>query len=521
MTGSPTPGGAGQPRAGTLLVVGVLLLALSASVLCFVHLGAKVYWHDETYTSLRVFGHTGAEYYRHMFDGRVHGLDELRAYQHASPGLGMAATLRALASRPEHTPLYFVLARLWSGLFADPVIALRSLSALFATLMLPAAFWFSRELFRDARTPWIAVALVAASPLHLLYAQEAREYALWCLLLLLSGAALLRALRTGTRMAFLLYTVTLALGLYAHILFGCAILCHAGYVAVLYGRHPARTLRRFLWSLLVAALAFVPWLLLFLTSLPDVARVTSWMHRPAALSTLAASWLLSINRLLFDFPGSGWLVPVSAVLAAGALLQLPRRTPAASWLLPLLLIVITAGVVIVPDLVGGGRRSLETRYLLPALLVLQLCIAWWLATQGSLRSRRGRLAAAVLLLVLAGGVVSQLRIINATTWWNKSFSANNAAVAARIDSARHPLLISTMGEVNPGELLSLSYLLSDRVRFLLLPDAQLPALPPGYDRYFVLNMPWSEAQLRARGLTRQPLPGLGRLWELRPAGRDG
>jgi uncharacterized membrane protein len=500
-----------------MLVSGVLLLAVITSVLSFVHLGTKVYWHDEAYTSLRVFGHTGPDYYHHMFDDRVHGLDELRSYQHASPGLGLAATLRALASRPEHTPLYFVLGRLWSGLFADPVVALRSLSAVFAMLMLPAVFWFAAELFDDARVSWTAVALLACSPLHLLYAQEAREYALWCLLLLLSGAALLRALRTGRRGAFHLYTVTLVLGLYAHIMFACAILCHAGYVALLRRRFPAGTAGRFLRALVLAALAFLPWLLLFLTSLHDVAQVTQWMHRPVALSRLAGSWLLSVNRLLFDFPGSAYLVPFSGVLAAGALLLLPRRTPVSAWLLPVLLVVITAGCVIVPDLLDGGRRSLETRYLLPALLVLQLCIAWLLATQGSPRSWRGGIAAGVTALVLAGGIFSQARIITASTWWNKSFSANNAAVAARIDSARHPLLISTLGEVNPGELLSLSYLLEDRVRFLLLSGAALPPLPPGFDRYFVLNMPWSEAQLRARGLTRERLPGVNSLWELRQA----
>jgi hypothetical protein len=50
-----------------------------------------------------------------------------------------------------------------------------------------------------------------------------------------------------------------------------------------------------------------------------------------------------------------------------------------------------------------------------------------------------------------------------------------------------------------------------------LSGAALPPLPPGFDRYFVLNMPWSEAQLRARGLTRERLPGVNSLWELRQA----
>ena len=104
------------------------------------------------------------------------------------------------------------------------------------------------------------------------------------------------------------------------------------------------------------------------------------------------------------------------------------------------------------------------------------------------------------LLVIAGGIYSQLLIVSSSTWWNKSFSANNAQVAAAINTVDKPLLISTTGDINPGELLSLSYLLQDRVQLLLLREPTLPELPDGYSHYFVLNPPWDAVARTRTGL---------------------
>lgn len=45
------------------------------------------------------------------------------------------------------------------------------------------------------------MALIAVSPFHVLYAQEAREYSLWTVTILLSSAALLRAMRVKTKLS--------------------------------------------------------------------------------------------------------------------------------------------------------------------------------------------------------------------------------------------------------------------------------------------------------------------------------
>ena len=58
--------------------------------------------------------------------------------------------------------------------------AIRSLSALISLLIFPCIYWLCRELFNvPLSVPGVAIALMAISPIQLVYAQEAREYILW------------------------------------------------------------------------------------------------------------------------------------------------------------------------------------------------------------------------------------------------------------------------------------------------------------------------------------------------------
>lgn len=503
-------------RAFGVAALAALLLVAAMSGLRFANLGAKVYWHDEAYSSLRVFGHTGPEYYAGMFDGKLHSIADVRNYQHADPERGIAATLAALASRPEHPPLYYLMARFWAALFDDPVLALRSLSAVFGLLLLPAVYWFAREVFDDERVSWAAVVLAAASPLHLLYAQEARQYALWLTLTALSGAALLHALRTDSRRTLGVYALTVALGLYAHLMHAFTVAAQALFLLWMRDKFPRARLKAAATALAFGVLALAPWVVLLLNAIPDVVQVTGWMQIPVSALVRVQAWFININRLFFDFPGSVYLTPVSAGLAVAAVYTVSRGTPSREWRLPVLLLAISGGAVILPDVVDGGRRSLEARYLLPALLLVQLCVAHLIGTRTSLQTRPGRVFGLIGLLIIVGGVYSQLTIVSSDTWWNKSFSANNRRIAAAVNAAERPLLIAGLGEVNPGELLSLSYLLDDRVGLLLLGGGASEGLPEGYSQYFVLNPAWDQLRWRDPAYTAHRVAdGLG-VWELRP-----
>ena len=93
---------------------------------------------------------------------------------------------------PHHPPLYYVINRIWGKIFGTSILAMRSLPAIISLLAFPCIHWLCLELFEESITGSVAIALIAVSPFHLAYAQEARQYSLWVVITLLSSEALLR-----------------------------------------------------------------------------------------------------------------------------------------------------------------------------------------------------------------------------------------------------------------------------------------------------------------------------------------
>src|SRR5919204_4501936 len=107
---------------------------------------------------------------------------------------GLGKTLDLVNNSERSPPLYYVLAWLWSKLFGTGEVGLRSLSALFGTLTVPAAYLAAREL-ASRRAGTIAAGLVAVNPYLIWYSQEARSYALFALLSAWAFYFFARALR--------------------------------------------------------------------------------------------------------------------------------------------------------------------------------------------------------------------------------------------------------------------------------------------------------------------------------------
>ncbi|HEY9638846.1 MAG TPA: glycosyltransferase family 39 protein, partial [Coleofasciculaceae cyanobacterium] len=200
----------------------VIALVMLGVFFRFYQLDEKVYWLDEARTSLRMSGHTQTEFIQEVYQGQVIDMATLQRYQSPSADADWGDTLQALRGNAEHTPLYFLLARLWTQIFGYSVTSIRSLSAVLSLLVFPCMFWLTRELFEPQvgrAVAWVGLAIVAVSPLHVLYAQEARPYSLWTVLTLLSSAVLLWAMRSPHRHRWIAYGATVALGLYTQLLF--------------------------------------------------------------------------------------------------------------------------------------------------------------------------------------------------------------------------------------------------------------------------------------------------------------
>lgn len=82
-----------------------------------------------------------------------------------------------IARIDQHPPLYYLLLHAWMTLGEDET-AIRSLSALLGTAAIPVIYWTARTLFSSPIAALAAAVLLAVSPFHVHYSQEARMYAL-------------------------------------------------------------------------------------------------------------------------------------------------------------------------------------------------------------------------------------------------------------------------------------------------------------------------------------------------------
>ncbi len=91
----------------------------------FADIDRKVYWLDETFTSLRISGYTESELVADFSTPRITSIEILQKYQRLSPERGVDDTIKSLELEdPHHPPLYYVMARFWVQAFGNSVVAM-------------------------------------------------------------------------------------------------------------------------------------------------------------------------------------------------------------------------------------------------------------------------------------------------------------------------------------------------------------------------------------------------------------
>ncbi|HEY3317552.1 MAG TPA: glycosyltransferase family 39 protein [Coriobacteriia bacterium] len=140
-----------------------------------------------------------------------------------------------------HPPLFHVLMHFWIRLWGTSELALRSFSLVFGMAAIFAAFWAGRALY-DRRTGLIAAGVLAFSPYHIWYSQEARMYSMMMLFGLLSLGFLALAMREGARGQWAGYGVATGLGMFTHYFFLLLVAGEVAYLGwhVLHGRRIGR-----------------------------------------------------------------------------------------------------------------------------------------------------------------------------------------------------------------------------------------------------------------------------------------
>ena len=128
-------------------------------------------------------------------------------------------------------------------------------------MVFPCLYWLCLELFDSSIVGLVAIALIAVSPIHVLFAQEARQYSLWTLTTLFSSVSLLRAMRLNTKFSWSVYAISLALSFYTFIFSGLVTIGHFIYVAISERWQMSKRFINYLLSSLLGVLTFVPWII--------------------------------------------------------------------------------------------------------------------------------------------------------------------------------------------------------------------------------------------------------------------
>lgn len=461
-----------------LKFLAILLIGFGV-FLRFYNLDQKVYWIDEANSSLRTLGYTKTELIETVFTGEVISAEQLQQFQRLSPDRGWSDTWTALTGTAEHTPLYFLLARGWVGIVGHSIASMRALTALFSVLALPCLYWLCWELFHSATVGWIAMALVAITPVHFLYAQEARPYSLLSVWILLSSALLLRAMadpdpqthpkaKPNPRRTWIFYSLSIAAGLYTQLLFGLVVIAHGLYVLLLSWRPDQtpnqipenrteapdarsqprwRNLRSYLFAATAAGLSLTPWLILLALNWQKVQESTRSLNDNLSFNYMTDRWALNLNLALLSHElGAANLLLV--LLTIGALYFLYRHAPKRTWLFVLLLVGVPFLFLALPDLILGGRRSLRIRYLFPCFFAIQMAFAYWLAVQAVwAKTWQQHLVRAIGIGLIAAGISAGIASANAVVWWHKSLPRSSyyppvAAIINQANQTSQPIVLS-------------------------------------------------------------------------------
>jgi len=364
----------------------------------------RVFWADEGYTVLMLgpgFYAAGDLFNREIEPGKVYSREQIRTAfdikdRTDTPILG---TLQVLTTQEHrHVPLYFSLASIWCKLFGTTVGALRSLSLIFAVLQIPAMYWFASSLLRSRLGGCIGAALVAGSPFHMIYAQEARPYSLWALLTMVCSSLLLVAMRRNRIGVWVGYGVSLVAMCYTHMLALTTVAAQAVFVWTREGWRKSDNWRRFLISAGIACATAVPWAIV--GAIEYSHKPTNYTHIPVTPQEFAGRWLDNLTLLFCSLPSLPLNVIVVLEIVAIALLFVPKDKTARNFLLPMILFSVAP--LLVPDLIQGGQRSLALKYMTPAVVAGFAAVTSAL-TAGLLdRNRWAKIVSSICLTLILG-----------------------------------------------------------------------------------------------------------------------
>ncbi|WP_310487880.1 glycosyltransferase family 39 protein [Chamaesiphon sp. VAR_69_metabat_338] len=421
--------------------IGLLVILLTIGIFFrIINLGQKPVWGGEAQTLSMISGYSDGEVIDKIstpaLTNKIVSVESFLKYRFPNDDNNLRRIIHKLYTE-NHPPLYFVLAHAWVKLFGSSVTTLRSLAAVLSWLAVPCIYWLCLELFGIPVIGLMASASLSVSPIQVIYAHEAGSFSLLSLIVLLSSAALLWALRTQQKLAWAIYGISLGLGLYCQYYFVFTLF---GQIAYVLSIEPLRTrkLANFSLVVLIASLSFLPWTITVFNHLASFQDLTSLKEQNhlTLLGTIAF-WAENISLSFVDlvdpkaseYGGFGkfgfyFFTPLILSLVGYSIYLLRAKTPKQVYLCIFFSIGSTAVPLIIFDLFAGQNQEIWPENLCPIFPFFQICVAYLLSTKGLLldsvdRSWYRKYWLPIAAILITEGVVFCGIYLQADTWWNK------------------------------------------------------------------------------------------------------
>ncbi len=263
-------------------------------------------------------------------------------------------------------PLYQSVLSVWIDAFGNSTFATRALSAILGILSIPLIFMLGKRMF-STEVGIFAAILLAVSSLHIYYSQEARSYALFVFMTLVSFYLYIIYKESKKRAIWLVTSNVLLL--YTHVIAAFVILVQNLHFIIPQLNKKRKELREWVIMQTIIIAMYLPWLYFFTKKIPDGKYIFAWLSKPhlhSILDTLNAlagnSTLLILSTLL-----------IGTYLWTGIIDEKNRERQFSNLILLLLWLLLP--IIIVFEYSSIVTSIFLTRYFLFAAPALYLLIA--------------------------------------------------------------------------------------------------------------------------------------------------
>jgi uncharacterized membrane protein len=405
------------------------------------------------------------------------------------PHYSVGDLMQHLATKAaEQTPVYYLLARFWTEIAGVGAGQIRALSATAGIVSIVLMYYLGLLLFRSRLGGGMAAALIAVSPFHLFYSQQARPYAMWALMMIVASIALMRAIKAPTFKTLALYTVSLITALFTHLYCILFVGAQCAYILVI---QRLRIDKRFLLALGISVLAVAPWFSLVPNHAFKPTHGHSWLHaeslvifdRLNAIFSEILSALWDQNDGIEIRPSLPAIAIASLVLAALVLLWKKSSARVGAYV-TCLLFIPTLGILLI-DQISSTRSVCFQRYLTPLFVAVPLCAAGAI----ELGTRRGKNAlrafsTTIFALFIALGVTSCFVYSQAAVWHR--FGESDIELAEAVNQPPQPIVVFA-GEKPDYDYLNVCRLFRPDAKMIFVKNGEsLSSLP--YRDYFLVQL---------------------------------